>query len=213
MSLLVKMFHFVNLASFKYKIDESHSVGHSMNILHFAHKIFQSEQSKYPELREQERIVYMCAVLHDMCDKKYMNEEQGIMEMEQFLAPMITAKELSVTKQIISTMSYSKVKKQGFPKLDAYTRVYHIVREADLLCAYDFDRSMIYHMNQNNCDVLVAFENAHDLFQNRMFRHHSDGLFTTEYAKIKSTELEKEAYCRIQAWKEILTNDCFDTKK
>ena len=212
MSLLVKMFHFVNLASFKYKIDESHSVGHSMNILHFAHQMLKSEQSQYPELREQEKIVYMSAVLHDMCDKKYMSEEQGLMEIENFLAPFITADELFVTKQIISTMSYSKVKKQGFPNLENYTHAYHIVREADLLCAYEFDRSMIYHMNQKNCNVFDAFENANNLFYNRVFRHHSDGLFTTEYAKQKSIELEKEAYCRIQAWKEILANDCFDTK-
>lgn len=207
-SLLVKMFHYVNLVSFKYGIDESHSIGHSMNILHFANKIFESEQLKYPKLREQEKTIYVSAILHDMCDKKYMNEQEGINELERFLIPKITPVELRATKQIVSTMSYSKVKKNGFPDLGNYMHAYHIVREADLLCAYDFDRSMIYHMKQNGCSLSVAFSNAYELFQTRMFQHNADRLFVTEYSKQKSLELELEARIRIQTWKELLDKDC-----
>jgi len=207
-SLLVKMFHYVNLVSFKYSIDESHSIGHSMNILHFANQIFDSEQLRYPKLREQEKIIYVSAVLHDMCDKKYMNERDGLNELERFLVPKITPVEIYATKKIVSTMSYSKVKKNGFPDLGDYMHAYHIVREADLLCAYDFDRSMIYHIKQNGCSLSVAFSNAEELFQTRMFQHNADGLFITEYSKQKSLELELEARIRIQTWRELLGKDC-----
>lgn len=207
-SLLVKMFHYVNLISFKYSIDESHSISHSMNILHFANEIFESEQLRYPKLREQEKIIYVSAVLHDMCDKKYLNEQNGLNELERFLVPKITPAEIYATKQIISTMSYSKVKKNGFPDLGCYMHAYHIVREADLLCAYNFDRSMIYHINQNECSLSVAFENAYELFQTRMLQHNADGLFITEYSKRKSLELELEAKIRIQKWRELLDKDC-----
>jgi len=68
-------------------------------------------------------------------------------------------------------MSYSKVKKQGFPSLGKYQLAYHIVREADLLTAYDFDRCMIYHMSKNNSNVREAYYNAEELFHNRVLRH------------------------------------------
>ena len=106
-SLLSKLIKFVIVTSSKYNIDESHGLSHSMNILTYTNKIYESELPRFPELKTQERTIYITALLHDMCDKKYMKEEEGLKNIEHFLQVKITQDEIETSKQIISTMSYS----------------------------------------------------------------------------------------------------------
>jgi HD superfamily phosphodiesterase len=208
MSLLNKLFHFVLLTTKKYNIDESHGVSHSMNVLRYASEIYQEEATKYPILKQHEKIIYVCATIHDMCDKKYMNQEEGIEEIDEFLAEnKMTPVEINVVKLIISTMSYSTVKKYGFPNLGPYKRAYHIVREADLLSAYDFDRCMIYNMHKRNGNVDDAFLDASKLFDNRVLKHNEDGLFTTDYSRRKSLNLESQSLQQIKTWQRLLKNN------
>lgn len=204
--LLSKLFKFVMAITAKHSIDESHGLSHSMNVLFYANKIFESEIINNPHLREQEQVIYVSAVLHDMCDKKYMIEMEGIKEIEFFLKDKITPLEVEVAKNIMRTMSYSKVKKNGFPDLKEYQTAYHIVRESDLLTAYDFDRSMIYHMSVSGDKIEEAYENAKNIFLNRVLRHNEDGLFVSDYAKKESLLLEKNAIQRMHYWKEIIEN-------
>jgi len=216
MSLLSRLIQFVIVTCSKYRIDESHGLSHSMNILHYADNIYHSELIKHPSLKKQERVIYVSAIIHDMCDKKYMNEEEGIKNIEDFLKESITADEIETTKKIISTMSYSKVMKQGFPRLETAEKqlAYHVVREADLLTAYDFDRCMIYHMytqqhqqkpeTNTNISIETTFENAVKIFDSRVFRHNDNGLLITEYSIRESRQLETVAHQRIQSWRNIL---------
>jgi len=204
-SLLSKLFHYVLLTSAKYSIDESHSVKHSMEVLHFANNIMQSEVPKSPWLLNQERVVYVSAIVHDMCDKKYMNEKQGIRNIEEYLKEDLSPCEMNAVKLIISTMSYSTVKKNGFPELGPYAAAYHAVRESDLLAAYDFDRCLIYDLYSKNSNLEGAFKHADDLFESRVLKHNEDGLFTTDYAKRESLILHSQALQRIQSWKNIMS--------
>ena len=105
MTLLSKLLHYVLLASKKHNIDESHGLSHSMNVLHFANEIYQSEVLSKPYLREQKRVIFVAAVLHDMCDKKYVEEEVGIQDISAFLDDQMPRCEIDVTKNIIQTMS------------------------------------------------------------------------------------------------------------
>lgn len=193
------------LITARHRIDESHGVSHSMNVLHFAHNIYNDELPKHPELGSHERLIYVSAIIHDMCDKKYMNEKEGITEIEEYLGDKLTSLEIDTTKQIVSTMSYSTVKKNGFPDLGIYMPAYHIVRESDLLSAYDFDRSMIYHMYNNGSTTEQAFIDAKELFQKRVFKHDKDGLFTTNYAKRYYPYLLSKSLSRMNAWERMLT--------
>ena len=170
MSLLNKLFNFVILTTKRYNIDDSHGVSHSMKVLHFASGIYQDERYKNSSLEKYERIIYISSILHDMCDKKYMNEKEGIENIEEFLQEKIPREEIDITKKIISTMSYSTVKKNGFPDLQEYQLAYHIVREADLLCAYCFDRSLIYNIHKMDGNIDTAFTDSEKLFQNRVFK-------------------------------------------
>jgi len=208
MSLLNKLFSYVLLATNKYNIDESHGMSHSMNVLHFANKIYESEKENYPILEHHERIIYVSAILHDMCDKKYMNEDEGVRSISEFLKDDLTESELDISKQIMQTMSYSKVKVNGFPDLKEYQMAYHVVREADLLSAYDFDRCMLYNLHcqrkGDEVSILNAYSNANDLFQKRVLRHYEDGLFVTEYAKHHYIDLHYGALKRMDTWKHMI---------
>ena len=174
----------------KYNIDESHSLKHSMEVLRFAENIYASELGKNPSLYTQKNIIMASAILHDMCDRKYVSDEAAaIHEIRTYMAGFLTECELDIVVYIITTMSYSKVKKNGYPDLGQCQLAYHIVREADLLAAYDIDRCIIYGMSVDKIAYSVAVERANVLFVDRVLKYRSDGLFVTEWSKAKSLEL------------------------
>ena len=203
MTSLQKIFKYIAFVSKKYNIDESHGMKHSMDVVQFAHTILHGEFTQYPFLKEQEKVIYTSALLHDMCDKKYMDEEEGIKNLEEFIGDKFTDEELDITKKIIGTMSYSKVMKSGtaqFPDLGIWQRAYHIVREADLLAAYDFDRCMIYQMEKLNGDFDEALTDAKKLFDVRVFKHFDHGLFQTIKGQELGRALHMNALNRISVW-------------
>ena len=204
MSLYNTLFNFVLCTIAKYNIDESHGLSHSMNVLHNAHTIYQNELKQNPYLKDQEKLIYSSAILHDMCDNKYMDVETGLNEINNVLTSHLSQEDTNIIKNIINTMSYSKVKKQGFPSMGKYQLAYHIVREADLLAAYDFDRCMIYHMNKNDTDVRKAFRNAEELFNERVLRHYEHNLLVTDHSQTQHTLLSSSARIRIRTWRNIL---------
>jgi hypothetical protein len=206
MTLLNKLFHFVLFVTKKYNIDESHGLSHSMNVLKFASEIYEEEVSTYPILKKHEKIIYVAAALHDMCDKKYMDQSEGLHEIETFLSDKMAPNDNNIVKLIISTMSYSTVKANGYPDLGPYSRAYHIVREADLLAAYDFDRCMIYNMYKKNADLEVSYKDAVTIFNNRVLKHNDDCLFITKYGKKKSLVLETQSLKQMDTWKRLIKN-------
>lgn len=205
MRLLPKLVQFAAVTVKKYNIDESHGLGHSLVVLHNSHEILESLLPNQHYLESQRNIIYTSALVHDLCDDKYMNIEDGLQNIHQVLKTqnLLQPYEINIVEKIISTMSYSKVKKQGFPDLGIYQLAYHIVREADLLAAYDFDRSIIYNLNNVNPNLNETFQNSLNLFENRVFKHNEDNLFITDYSKEKSLKLENEAKLQILRWYEI----------
>ena len=199
------LFTYVSIMSKKYDIDESHGLSHSMNVLNHAQNIYNSEVSKNPYLESQQKIIYTSAILHDMCDKKYVDETEGIQSISDYIKDEVTPKELDVIKTIVKTMSYSKVSKYGYPMLGEYMLAYHIVREADLLSAYDFNRCIIYglHKKEHCVTIIDAFLEARKLFNVRVLRYIVDGLFVTDYSKELSKSLHEDAIKSIQLWEQL----------
>jgi HD superfamily phosphodiesterase len=196
-------FQYVISASKIFNIDESHSLRHSMDVFHYANEIYQSEvsQSKFylsPFLNEQQKIIFTSAILHDTCDKKYMDEKVGIERLRHYMKDELSEVELDTVCKIISTMSYSTVKKNGYPDLGIYTLAYHIVREADLLAAYDIERCIIYKMNKSNYSYLEAVVEMKSLFENRVLQYLPDNLFLTEYSKNKAKELHNKCINKLE---------------
>jgi HD superfamily phosphodiesterase len=211
MRIIAPMIHLIN-AAFQhvmhtckiYNIDESHALKHSMEVYGFAKKIYESELKQHPYLEQQQEIIFMAAIGHDMCDKKYMDEKEGIQQYIKILEDnKMQSSDINIVCQIIETMSYSKVKINGFPDLGNYTLAYHIVREADLLAAYDIDRCVIYTMYKNEMNYDTAFIEALKLFDVRVFKMKSDKLFKTKYAKKESLKLHKKAKMDVESLKSI----------
>jgi len=205
--LLIKLlntgFKYVVETSKTFNIDESHALKHSMEVFSYTKKIYDSEIIKNPFLENQKQLIFMAAIGHDMCDKKYMNEKEGVIRYQKYLNELMTSTDLEIMGKIISTMSYSKVKVNGYPDLGEYQLAYHIVREADLLSAYDIDRCIIYKMYSDNLLYNDALKDAIQLFDTRVFQMRNDKLFVTEYSKKESFKLHKEALKNIHNLKTI----------
>lgn len=204
MNLLNRGFKYVIETSNKYNIDESHSLKHSMEVFGYAKKIYDDEVKNNLLLEKQKNIIYMAAIGHDMCDKKYMDEKEGITRYQTYLSNVMLPSELEIMGKIIATMSYSKVKANGYPNLGDYQLAYHIVREADLLAAYDIDRCIIYKMYHDKSDYNVALKDAFNLFDTRVFKMREDGLFKTQFSKNESLTLHIKALIDVNNLKTIL---------
>ena len=138
-----------------------------------------------------------------MCDKKYMNETEGIDMYKKHLSKYLNIKDLDIIGKIIGTMSYSKVKTHGYPDMGEYNLAYHIVREADLLAAYDIDRCIIYGMYKDKCDYSESLNKAFELFDSRVFKMIDDNLFETNCSKKKARKLHKKAITYVKSLKEF----------
>ena len=191
--ILNTAFNFVILTSETYKIDESHSLKHSIDVFNIANKIYNTEVNNNKFLENQKEIIQVSAILHDMCDKKYMDESKGVENINFAMKELMSKSDLDVVSSIISTMSYSKVKKYGYPDLGEYQLAYHIVREADLLSAYDVDRCLIYQMMHEKYNYCDSLNMVVDLFNNRVLKYRDDNLFKTAYSKDKSILLHDQA--------------------
>ena len=174
-------FNYVINTSDLYKIDESHAVKHSMDVYKFAKNIFDNELLKNPSIKKYESIIFSAAIGHDMCDGKYVKEDESIKKYKDYLCELMNENDLEIMGKIINTMSYSKVKKNGFPNLGEYQIAYHIVREADLLAGYDIDRCIIYKMYRDKCNYTDALEESLELFNKRVLLMRDDNLFITDY--------------------------------
>ena len=192
-SIISRAFDLVVFLSKKFNIDESHSLKHSMEVYNFALRIYESELEMNQYLHSQKDIIILAAILHDTIDKKYVDEQTGLEEIRKYMEHHVSVEKLDIIFKIITTMSYSTVKKNGFPLLNEYQLAYHIVREADLLAAYDIDRCIIYAMYKKGMNYTEGVNAATSLFEDRVFKHKSDKLFVTNYSKRVSMQLHKKA--------------------
>ena len=196
--------HYVIQQSQIYNIDESHSLKHSLQVFRYANEIYNAELVTNPFLQEQEDIIVTACLLHDMCDKKYVDEKESIKELTEYMKEQLCKEKLDVICQIIETMSYSKVKKNGYPELQKYQLAYHIVREADLLAGYDVDRCIMYSFIVEKLDFKESIKRCIDLFDKRIFNYIRDDLYVTKTSKEKATLLHSEAILDIEKLKVLL---------
>lgn len=186
-----------------YNIDESHALRHSLDVFHNAVKIYETELFANPFLRQQQNEIFCAAILHDTCDKKYVDSQSVLLDINSGMSNYLSGNEIKNMNQIINTISYSYVKKNGFPNLQNYNLAYHIVREADLLAAYDVERCIVYQMMHDKFNYSDSLKKTFELFDTRMFNYISDGLFITNYSKERAQVLHKEAEKRISILKNI----------
>jgi len=203
MKILSQIMPFVFSTVKHYHIDESHAVGHALDVFYNSHQNIQWSLYKEPQLNLQRNIIYTSALVHDLCDDKYTPVEEALKRIQSHLSTnaILNDTEITAVSDIISTMSYSKVKKSGYPDLGIYQYAYNIVRESDLLAAYNPERSLIYNYHNVNRSWSQCVKNANDLFENRVWRHDDDGLFLTEYSRFIYRQYDQESRKRMMVWK------------
>jgi HD superfamily phosphodiesterase len=179
------LYNFINDFCNEYNIDPSHDVTHSRDCVRFVEKLMDHTFSESEQIMAR-----YAAALHDCVDKKYVDIEIASLHVLQFLTSIGWSDERAdALLRMVTTMSYSKLKmamedgKPVFPDHGMWTRVYHVVRQADLLCSYRVHRCYQYqlriHPDWTEAEHWVRVE---AMFQNRMFKYVTDGWFQSREA-------------------------------
>ena len=143
-----------------------------------------------------------------MCDHKYIKEEDGLEKIDNFLRENAYYRsEIETVREIISTMSYSKIKVKGEPNHGDNQAAFQIVRESDLLTSYDVDRCVMYDMLKNDIRYEEAFENAKRIFEGRMFKYLERKEIRTEEGKKIAKRLEEGSKERIKEIEKTISNN------
>jgi HD superfamily phosphodiesterase len=179
--MLNKLFKFVRETCNQFSIDESHGLTHSIQVYRFGLQIYNEVLKSNPKIKSRFQVIICSCILHDMCDYKYIDEIVGVERISKLLQDLgLDKAEINLICKIITTMSYTKIKVNGFPKFDNSIDelAFHIVREADLLAAYDFDRSVVYAMECKGSTWIEANKETVEYFKIRVLTQIIDGLFT-----------------------------------
>lgn len=177
-------------------IDESHGLKHSKAVVQWAIQLIESEESLSEE--ERKMIIY-AAALHDMCDSKYTDVEKSSQVIKSWLLEQDWSEDTaSALVRIVTTMSYSKLKKAAetvghrvWPDHGRWQLAYHITRHADLLDSYKVERC--YQFQKHKFPEMGEEETwkiAQTLFENRVFRYMTDGWITLPKAVTIAVGLE-----------------------
>lgn len=184
----------------RWNFDMSHDITHSWRVRDYIKHMCKTDKlSPY--------VTFLCiliGMIHDMNDDKYCKDNDYITATNDIMN-WLTSKGISdnivtLVMEVISNMSYSKCKKNLREYGDPYyhfneyiktcdpdnqtnfVNIFHIVRHADLLDAYDPIRCLTYVKETRHPDLPLSQQqmSVYDLFQHRMFKHIDDGLIFRE---------------------------------
>ena len=191
-----KLYAFIETCCLIQGIDDSHGLKHAKSCLDWFDTLIIHENE---ELSEEEHIVGTYSIaLHDMCDHKYTDVAAAIPLLRDFLVTQIGIEYADACIAIITTMSYSKMHRINgvivFPDHGKWQRVYHLVRHADLLDAYNVGRCFAYtrHSYPLASDE-TCWKIVQGVFDNRIFKYVSDGCIFLHSALCLVVPLEEKA--------------------
>jgi|UniRef100_A0A6C0LQC7 exopolyphosphatase/pppGpp-phosphohydrolase len=179
------LYTFIDEFCKEYNIDPSHDVTHSRDCVRFAEKLMD-----YSFSEDEKTMARYAAALHDCVDKKYVDPELASLHVHQFLTSIgWSDTRASALLAIVTTMSYSKLnaltvdRKPVFPDHGDWGRVYHIVRQADLLCSYRVHRCYQYQLRIHpDWTEAEHWVRVGAMFQDRMFKYVTNGWFVSREA-------------------------------
>ena len=97
--------------------DPSHDYFHAERVATTAFSIMK-EMQDHPFTSSETKIVIFSSFVHDVCDRKYINPEEGKRKIKEFLKKngLCSDNEIEDIILIIDNMSFSKEVKQGYPE-------------------------------------------------------------------------------------------------
>jgi HD superfamily phosphodiesterase len=193
-------------------IDNSHNHHHSKEVLFWSVEIIKRlpfEMSKHDIL-----ITGQCALLHDLVDQKYTDFSKDV---EYHLQKYHTADDIRSVMKIIQNMSYSKIVSNdgqvSFPSWVEHSslcKIYHVVREADLLSSYNLARMIEYRKKLSNYTEEKIKEEVMELYEHRMKRLVERGLFYFNTTIPLAQTLEEVSRLKLSILPYIHTDDNLD---
>lgn len=187
------LFGFIQEMCERYTIDESHGLKHAIGTMKRADQMLEQLENVSEDER---RITLYAAALHDTCDHKYTDVEEASTRIREWLLKQAWSEDhVNVLIQIITTMSYSQLKKlTGYPDHGPWQRAYHVARHADLLESFIVARCILYdrHIHPERSED-VHWTRAEELFRDRVFTYVSEGWIFMEEALKHVPALEAEA--------------------
>ena len=219
---LNKSIEYIKQRSLEYKIDDSHNYKHSIAVFKEGRKLMDMKSKNFPS--DNRMIVYLGCLLHDMCDRKYIDEKKGLEDIEQFLTfdCKLDKKIISAVTTIIPKMSYSKTIKNNsfvlpsdlidFPYLDEY----HLIRHADLLTAYDLLRPIDLRygvepkLRMNMEDIVTEADN---IIKNRVLTMIDGNIFIDRESKQLAQIYHEKALKQYNQWKKSGSMDYEEIKR
>ena len=193
-----RLFDFIHRQCLKYEIDESHGLKHAKGTYLRANEILKS----LDEVTDEERkMTLYAAALHDTCDSKYTPVDEAANEIAYFLrSEMWSPEEIVALIRIVTSMSYSKLKKSviskqiDFPSHGRWQRAYHVARHADLLEGYIVARCILYNIHLFPEKLMAEhWKRARELFDDRVFTYVSEGWIFLPAALAMANTLEQES--------------------
>jgi hypothetical protein len=184
------LYSFITSFCAEFNIDESHDVRHSKDCVSFLTQIMDESFTT-----EERHMATYAAALHDCVDRKYVDEAVASQRILAFLTGIgWSVENAKALLAMITTMSYSKLKSQRvknsegvwvcvYPDHGKWDRVYHVVRQADLLCSYRVHRCYQYQKRIHpEWSEAVHWIRVQALFQERMFKYVTNGWFCSRAA-------------------------------
>ena len=191
-----KLYEFIEACCLDQHIDDSHGLKHAKSCLDWFDTLIIHEDE---DLSEEEHLIGTYSIaLHDMCDHKYTDVAAAVPKIRDFLVTQIGEIYTDVCIAIITTMSYSKMQRVNgtivFPDHGCWQRIYHLVRHADLLDAYNVGRCFAYtRHSQPLVSDEMCWAIVQGVFDNRIFKYVSDGCIFLHSAICIILPLEEKA--------------------
>jgi hypothetical protein len=208
MSQLEQIIRFINDTCLQYNIDDSHDLRHSLEALGWSEQLTKGRTLSPKSLQ----IIHLSCLLHDMCDKKYMDEAMGLDRIRTFLKDVLGVEEdiLEAVVFIINTMSYSKVIKYGYPQFTEEEKeleyCYHVVRNSDLLCSYDPERCINYQIRCGGSRK-EGIKKMLELFDNRVLKLIDNNYINLDESKVYAIELHDKVLVELEKYKKELLEE------
>jgi exopolyphosphatase/pppGpp-phosphohydrolase len=179
------LYSFITSFCAEFNIDESHDVRHSKDCVSFLTQIMDESFTA-----EERHMATYAAALHDCVDRKYVDETTASQRILAFLTGIGWGVEnATALLAMITTMSYSKLKAKKingasvYPDHGKWDRVYHVVRQADLLCSYRVHRCYQYQKRIHpEWSEDAHWRHVEALFQERMFKYVVNRWFSSRQA-------------------------------
>jgi len=179
------LYTFIDNFCKEHNIDNSHDVTHSRDCVAFVERLMD-----YSFSEDEKEMARYAAALHDCVDKKYVGVVEGSLHIHGFLTSIGWSEmRADALLSIVTTMSYSKLtaavvdRMPVFPDHGEWDRVYHVVRQADLLCSYRVHRCYQYQKRIHPDWTEVAhWIRVEAMFQDRMFKYVTNGWFQSRAA-------------------------------